>query len=227
MLVIVPSRGRPHNVDKLIESMMATRTGNSSLLVVVDSDDTSLRRYEELDWPKWARLVIQSPRRIGPTLNDFAVAAPSFNDQVDIIGFMGDDHRPRTVGWDSIIEQAMKNQDGTGFVYGNDLLQGSMLPTAIFISSNIVQSLGYMCPPGMQHMYLDNVWKLWGERIHRLTYLNDVIIEHMHPVARKAEWDDGYAIVNSGEMYQSDERRMNEYILEQLEEDVKKMKELL
>jgi hypothetical protein len=223
MLVIVPSRGRPHNVDKLIKSFVLTRT-NATLLVVVDNDDPKLDEYKSLDYPKWARLVTQAPRRIGPTLNDFS---KDFVDDVDVIGFMGDDHRPRTNGWDMIIDNVVRYTNRTGIVYGNDLLQGQHLPTAVFITSDIIKTLGYMCPPGMQHMYLDNVWKLWGEKIGRLVYLNDMVIEHMHPVAKKAVWDEGYAVVNSGEMYANDERVMNEYIAERLDEDVKKMKELL
>jgi hypothetical protein len=225
MLVIVPSRGRPRNVAQLIDSFRDTmRSKSTALLVVVDSDDPTLTDYLNIERPTWCWLEVQAPRRIGPTLNDYALR---YAGDTDIIGFMGDDHRPRTEGWDILLESINRYTARTGIFYGNDLLQGQALPTAVFITSDIIQAIGYMCPPGMQHMYLDNVWKLWGERIDRLHYMPHMIIEHMHPVAKKAEWDEGYAVVNSGEMYASDERQMNEYVAERLDDDVSKMKELL
>jgi hypothetical protein len=45
-----------------------------------------------------------------------------------------------------------------------------------------------------------------------LTYLEDVIIEHMHPVAGKADWDEGYREVNAQEVYSADALAYNNYI---------------
>jgi hypothetical protein len=223
MLVIVPSRGRPHNVKELIQIFGETRH-SAELLVVIDTDDPTVNEYRALEYPVWATLTVQSRRRLGPTLNHYSTQYAS---SYDIIGFMGDDHRPRTQGWDAIITALQKNSVRTGIFYGNDLLQGAMLPTAVFITSDIINTLGYMCPEGMMHMYLDNVWKLWGEEMKFLHYMPSVIIEHMHPVAKKAEWDERYAEVNSGEMYSHDERAMIHYTETTLEYDVAKMRELV
>ncbi len=77
-------------------------------------------------------------------------------------------------------------------------------PTAVAISSDILRTLGYYVPPGMVHLYLDDYWKYLGQQLDRLCYLPDVIIEHLHPVARKAEWDDRYREVNAEEVYKED-----------------------
>jgi hypothetical protein len=45
-----------------------------------------------------------------------------------------------------------------------------------------------------------------------LTYLDDVIIEHMHPFAGKAEFDEGYTRVNAREMYAHDKRVFDNYM---------------
>lgn len=224
MLVIVPSRGRPHNIRELIQVFGETRQ-SAKLLVVIDTDDPTREEYCKLEYPtEWASLTVQHRRRLGPTLNHYAVTyAPDH----DIIGFMGDDHRPRTNGWDAIITALQKNSVNTGIFYGNDLLQGALLPTAVFITSNIIETLGYMCPEGMMHMYLDNVWKKWGEDAGFLHYLPNVVIEHMHPVAKKADWDERYEEVNSGDMYSHDERAMIHYFETHLEWDLAKMKELV
>ena len=127
----------------------------------------------------------------------------------DIIGFMGDDHKPVTKRWDERIAQAMIPG---GVVYGNDLIQGEALPTEVFLDAKIVQTLGCFVPEGFIHLFLDNTWKTWGERTGKLIYLDDVIIEHLHPLVGKADSDDGYTEVNSHAVWTADEERFNQYV---------------
>jgi len=68
-----------------------------------------------------------------------------------------------------------------------------MLPTAVFITTDIISELGYFCPPGLLHMYLDNSWKAWGEGAGCLRYREDVVIEHLHPDVGKAQSDSSYS----------------------------------
>jgi hypothetical protein len=138
----------------------------------------------------------------------------------DIVGQIGDDHHPRTTGWDAAITDAMKPM---GVVYGNDLHQGDRLPTAAFVDAEIVRRLGYMVPSTIQHLYMDNWFKLLGERLGTLSYLPDVVIEHMHPHAGKAEMDDGYRQVNSPDAYRAGKRAFQAYVQHQLEADLVKL----
>ena len=57
-----------------------------------------------------------------------------------------------------------------------------------------------MVPPGMIHLYFDNFWLDFGRAMGKITYLPDVIIEHMHPAVGKAVLDAGYQEVNAPEM---------------------------
>lgn len=224
MLVIVPSRGRPENIASLIDSWRITRS-YAELLVVVDEDDDRLDEYQEAvedDAPDWAYLRVTPRKRLGPTLNEFAL---KYTEIYDIIGFMGDDHRPRTHHWDRQLSASIATLGGVGLAYGNDLIQGVNLPTAVWMSSCIIETLGYMVPPGMIHLYLDDFWKALGMRLNRLAYVSNVIIEHMHPVAGKAVWDERYAEVNSGEMYENDGRLFQAYLQTQLQADTDKIME--
>lgn len=210
MLYICPSRGRPDNVARLLRGWEDTRTF-AHLLIALDEDDPELLGYSELlmnyvdkngTEPYWLHWEVRPRMRLGGTLNYWAVspeAAP-----YSILGFLGDDHLPATPAWDSHVEAAVDSMGGIGVVYGNDLLQGANLPTAVAISSNIIHTLGYYVPIGQTHLYLDDYWKFLGQQIGRLRYLPDVVIEHLHPVAGKAEWDDRYREVNAGEVYEED-----------------------
>jgi hypothetical protein len=129
------------------------------------------------------------------------VAAESVNEFA--VGFMGDDHRPRTKGWDTAYLAALI-QMRVGMVYGDDGWQHETLPTQIAMTTDIVKALGWMAPPALVHMYVDNWWLELGRAAGCIRYLPDVVVEHMHPVAGKAEWDEGHRRVNQQAMYHVD-----------------------
>lgn len=205
MIVIVPSRGRPDNVKRLISAWHETKA-TATLLIVTDDDDPAARAYGDViydlrDNRAGVLWVTTSPMGMVGALNRYAKLYAEMVHDTHIIGFMGDDHIPRTPLWDQRIRDILRA--GPGIVYCNDLLQGSNLPTQVFMSSGIIRALGHMAP-SFQHLYVDNYWKQLGQGAECLTYISDVVIEHMHPVAGKAEWDDGYKRVNDGSVYASD-----------------------
>ena len=217
LTVLVPSRGRPHNIQQLLESWESTITGDTHLIVIVDDDDPTLEEYLKL--PVEVRV---GPRlRIGGTLN---VVAPEVATTSRNIGFMGDDHRPRTKGWDEAFINELDKLK-VGVVYGNDLAHGVNLATSVTMTSNIVSTLGYMCVPGSIHLFLDNFWMELG-RGTNITYFDDVVIEHVHPHFQKALLDNTYVEANSPEVWGADEITFNNYVATQLQDDLQKLRTL-
>jgi hypothetical protein len=128
----------------------------------------------------------------------------------DYFVFMGDDHSPRTEGWDKAFMEALAHN--TGIVYGDDLLQGANLPTAFGMSRDLVNELRGMTFPGCIHLFFDNFVKQLGLDLNYLKYLPNVIIEHLHPIAGKAEMDEGYARVNQPKWYEQDLLILQKYL---------------
>ena len=195
LCVIVPSRGRPAGVAALRRAWTET-DAVAHLTVAVDRDDPECGAYLAVG----GDIVLGARLRMAGTLNKVALERAT---RYRYIGFMGDDHRPRSAGWDDEIRETLQEM-GTGIVYGDDLLQGKKLPTAVFMTSNIIRALGYMALPGLIHLYLDNFWLDLGTTADVLRYLPDVVIEHMHPTNGKAPMDAGYAEVNDPAMYAAD-----------------------
>jgi hypothetical protein len=222
MAVIVPTRGRPASIRRLIEGWALTNA-TSTLVLGVDEDDESLNlgmvNSFSQEFGVDVKLVSYPRTSMNGTLNAIAVEAA---DEFDILAFMGDDHLPRTNRWDYHIRNALG--DGAAMAYGNDLMQGILLPTAVFMSSSIVQALGYMAPPLLYHLFLDNAWIEWGKAFGGLKYLPDVVIEHLHPQAGKADWDEGHIRVNSGEMWEHDRTAFDDYVKSDLESDLNKLR---
>lgn len=200
LLMIVPSRGRPENVKRLTEAFDDTREGPADLLICVDEDDPKRADYQHLLLPGRVRMEIGPRLRLGGTLNEAALANVG---QYFALGFCGDDHIFRSQGWNRQFVWALQDL-GSGIVYGNDLIQGAALPTAVAMTSDIVATLGHMVPPDLVHLYCDDAWRDLGNAMGRLRYLPDVVIEHLHPIAGKAAEDAGYLEVNAPSLYASD-----------------------
>jgi hypothetical protein len=210
MCVVVPSRGRPENAERLAQAFKDTGA-EADLYIVIDNDD-----------PKWNEYAKSENYKKLPADNKTGGCAKSLNTGAvlllditkyplyDYFVFMGDDHLPRTPGWDKAFIQALGTN--TGIVYGDDLLQGANLPTAYGMSRDLVNELRGMTFPGCVHLFFDNFVKQLGLDLEYLKYLPDVIIEHMHPVAGKAEMDEGYERVNQPKWYEKDLLTLQRYL---------------
>jgi hypothetical protein len=197
IIVLVPSRGRPQNAVRLVEAWEKTDTMNAVLMFITDDDDPELEAYRTLLTEGVIKHMITLPAPPVPGITiPLNRAVTIFQDAFKVIGFMGDDHAPRTTGWeDRVLEAA--DTCCPRVVYTNDLFQGENLPTAVFMPSRMIKAMGFMSPPVLAHLYADNFWKTVGTDLGGLRYLSDVVIEHMHPAAGKAAMDERYRIVNA------------------------------
>lgn len=208
LLTIVPTRGRPESVPRLIKAWEDTSAYViADLLLAADDDDPALPGYraavDEARNPDWLRLeTFGDWQPMVPKLN---AAAAANADRYDALGFAGDDHVPRTEGWAGRYVQELARMR-IGIVYGDDGRWHGKLPTEWAMSAAIVQRLGRMVPARVEHLYCDDSVKRLGQDSGCLAYLPDVLIEHMHPDVDKAVLDDGYVTVNSPEQYARDGR---------------------
>jgi hypothetical protein len=210
MCVVVPSRGRPENADRLAKAFIDTNA-KADLYFVVDNDDPRWEDYTRHD--KYT--VLPADNKTGGCAASLNTGAVMLLDIIkfplyDYFVFMGDDHIPRTEGWDQAFYQALRYN--TGIAYGDDLLQGANLPTAFAMTRDLVDELRGMTFPGCIHLFFDNFVKQLGLDLEYLKYLPDVIIEHLHPVAGKAEMDEGYARVNQPKWYEQDLLTLQKYL---------------
>jgi hypothetical protein len=226
LTVIVPSRSRPDNAAELAQAFADTCTAATELNFSIDNSDPDPKAYVD---------AIRSGPRAGPVwvvgadnanmveaLNWAAIDAAKVSFAV---GFMGDDHRPRTKGWDERYLEALRDM-GTGIVYGNDLLQHEKLPTQCAMTADIIRTLGYMSPPGLVHMYVDDAWLILGRTAGCIRYLPDVVVEHLHPYAGKAEWDDGYRRVNAAAVFSRDRVALARWQATELPDAARKIRTL-
>lgn len=212
-LVILPTRSRPDKAAEAVE-LLQKNSVISDICVAIDDDQSEL--YPRLD----GVIYEVNPRlRMNGTLN---LVATKYADKYKTIFFLGDDHHVRTKAWDEKLYRPIKKR-GYGLSYGDDRLQGKNLATAVMMSTNIIRILGYMAPPKLIHLYMDNFWMNLGQALQCLDYAPEAVIEHMHYLAGKSTQDAQYAEVNSDEMYKTDRETYLEYVTNDLKFDLEKL----
>lgn len=181
LLVIIPSRGRPGRLAETLTGCTDYTGTITDIAVGLDSDDPRLPEY----WDAITRIkgidievTVGERDTLTGWTNKLARKSLGF---YRYFASLGDDHVPMGP-WDYLLTGAIDAMGGDGIAYGDDRIHGASLPTAPVISHDIVQALGWMCQPTMQHYCVDNVWKDLGEAAGCLAYVPEVVIEHRHPV---------------------------------------------
>ncbi len=226
LAVVIPTRGRPGQTRALVDAIRHTATTYPLVILSTDADDPTLRAYETITDATRCVVMVVNGQPAGHVAAINVAAHLAVANGVFAIAKLDDDHMPLTHGWDAELLAALRDL-GSGIVYANDLLQGQSLPTAVAMTTDIVRELGFMGPPTLRHLYVDNFWKDLGEAAGCLRYLPDVVIEHRHPFAGKAPMDEGYRRANAPSSYDNDGSAYNDYRATEFDADVVKVKALL
>jgi predicted O-methyltransferase YrrM len=212
LAVIVPTRGRPENIRKVVSAWDFTNAWDvADLVLVIDRDDPEYQRYEALheehrhpDTGEELFSIHVQPHWV-PMVHKLNHAAFTLTEGYFALGFAGDDHLPQTIDWAKRYLTVL-HEMGTGMVYGDDGYQGRKLSTEWAVTSDVVRALGRMVPAPVEHMYCDNSMMDLFNGAGALRHLPEVRIEHRHPVAGKADSDDQYKRVNHRDQFSRDRR---------------------
>ena len=188
LAVLVPTRGRPHNLTRLAEALKNTCTSDYHLFARMDDDDTA--KYSSVE---------NSTYVVGPrvyftgSVNELAALALAQG--FTHIAILGDDVLPETVGWDDTMMNAVPD---LGIAYGSDGLEhlhGVELPTHIVAPIAMYERLGWIALPALRHLFSDDVWRELGLATN-FVYLPDVKLSHLHRWNKKAPDDRTYQEAN-------------------------------
>jgi hypothetical protein len=196
LAILVPTRGRPHNLERLAGAAKKTCTTDYQIFARLDNDDES--KYPDLENVKYS---------IGERIfyaNSVNEAAKSASDEgFTHLAILGDDVLPETVGWD---EKLISSLDGLGVVYGSDGLEhlhGEDLPTHVIVPIEMYERLGWIGLPTLRHLFCDNVWRELGKAT-KFIYRQDVKLSHLHRWNKAAPDDKTYQEANDKKKREND-----------------------
>lgn len=186
--LIVPTRGRPAQLRRMLESVAhtAAHPERVEVILVTDGDDpNSLLMHPRLK----VCHAIGAPGRTMGELNNAGFAASSGR----YVMLLNDDVIVRTRGWDAIALRCFQRfPDPFVLLHVNDTLMREHLCTFPLTSRTFFELCGAVCPTEYQRYRIDdhiedvfNLLAVAGER--RVVYLPDVVFEHdnatLHPEA--------------------------------------------
>jgi hypothetical protein len=187
--ILVPTRKRPGNMERLWQSAIKTAESPSDIEIVfyIDDDDSaSIGKFGDIGFDKRIKAVIGDRILLSNMWNECYKQAtgPYYQHCCDEIVF-------RTEGWDTTILQHFDEYpDKILFVHGRDGLQNGRIGTHGFLHKNWVETVGYFVPPYFSCDYNDTWLTFVADALKRRIYLPGLFVEHMHPDTGKAEIDD-------------------------------------
>lgn len=188
LAITVPTRGRPHNLERLAKALKETCTTEYEVLARLDNDEEV--EYKEIDKVRY----FSGPRVFfGASVNELAAIA--LKEGFTHIAILGDDVLPETKGWDELLINSLPE---LGVAYGSDGLEhlhGADLPTHVVIPLEMYKRLGWIALPTLRHLFCDNVWAELG-KMTTLVYMPDVKLSHLHRWNKAAPDDKTYREAN-------------------------------
>ena len=176
LAILVPSRGRPGSVARLVSACEQTCATDWQLCFAFDDNDP------ELDASK--RAAGSSYVWTGPRQGLAAWTNTMWSDlrsEFACFASVGDDHIPKTQAWDKHLTGAL-DAHGGGFAYcwNGHHQETPNYPEMCVISAPILAALGWMAHPSMAHYCIDVVWLDLGHEAGCLYYLPEVELYHDH-----------------------------------------------
>ena len=179
--VLVPSRGRPANVARLVRACALTTLAVTRLHFAFDADDEHLAA--NIAAAARHRYTVGPRNGLAGWTNDLAARHVKRGD-AGAFASVGDDMLPVTAGWDQMLLDALPAGGGMSWPEvqrGPEHGRDPSVPEAIVISAPIVAALGWMALPGCHHWFIDNAWRDLGRAADCIVACPDVIVRHLHP----------------------------------------------
>jgi hypothetical protein len=193
--LIVPTRGRPRMLQRMLASAAATARNPEQLEIVLVTDEDNPVRAREI--PRLAVKEVAGPpgRTMGKMNNDGYAASSG-----EYVMLLNDDVVIRTRGWDRTILHCFRRfPDPIALVHVNDTLIRDYLCTFPVLSRAYCELIGAICPVEYERYRIDdhiedvfNMLAWLGVR--RTVYLPDVVFEHCNSVNHPT----------AGQVYESD-----------------------
>ena len=225
LAVLVPSRGRPDNLARLITEVHRTARGRTHVLVGVDQDDPRLKDYIAL------RKTLLRPGDYIHTSNHRRNLVEWTNHLAHLekgkyrfYASLGDDMVPKTPGWDVKLMGAIDEDfGGTGIAYPWNGVRDD-IPEAWLISADLAETLGWAMLPSLKHFYNDNVWADIGHGAGCIRQLRGVIIDHVNVGMGRAVVDQ--TALDNGQKIPGDQETYNAWCRDGRATDVQKVRGL-
>ena len=180
-MILLPTKGRPHLLNRFFECCVETGVTEKILLIFDGEEDRAtydgIYNAEELIAPKGT-----------PLGSCFNLAYEKYPNE-PYYGLVSDDCTPETPKWDVKLKEAcLPNL----IAWPAEGIHNEKLPGFVFIGGDLVRKMGFICPPTIKHWFTDNLWNAIQLKCGIGVYLPHVMLRHRHFINGLAPEDDTY-----------------------------------
>lgn len=176
-LWLLPTRRRPEAVASFFASALNTGMQGGGLILVNEIEMEEMKDvYLAIDIPdNWAWWTTKGEGYAAKVQEFFA---DDVSTDLQWIGVLADDLVPETHGWEG---RMISLSSGYNIVAANDGFQAPKRANgALLYSANLIRAVGYFSPPGMAHLFVDDLWETLGADTGCITWAMDVMVRHRH-----------------------------------------------
>lgn len=188
---LIPSLRRPNSLHRFFQAYTDTKSFTPVSVLVDRADfDDNAPAYRALILPAGCQILVCPVVTMGEKVQWWLYQNPykEIGGNGDgWVGLLGDDNVPITPLWDRTCVSKLR---GYNFVSTDDGWQApNRAAGATLWSRKLIEEVGYIFPPGMKHLYVDNVWEDIGRAAGNWDILMDVLVEHRHVDRRPGSED--------------------------------------
>lgn len=192
ILVKFPTRSRPEKFINTLNKYYETCKDLSKIYFVVtcDNDDLTMNNPKMIErvsnYKNCSIIFGNSKSKIDAVNRDMSLIQGKW----DVLLLASDDMIPKVIGWDDIIRQKMiecyPDTDGILWFYDNHRRD---LNTLVIEGRKYFERFGYIYNPQYESLYADDEFTAIGNILGKMTFFEDVIIEHEHPHFTGEQYD--------------------------------------
>lgn len=186
-----PTRQRPDKLNYCLDTYNSLMSGGAyEFLLSIDNDDSSMHEPMIKEY-----LAKKSNLKVFSGNNKTKIEAINADienvSNWDILVLVSDDMIPQVRHFDDIIRQDMTRlyPDTDGILWYFDGRRRD-LNTLCILGRKYYDRFGYIYHPSYKSFWCDNEFTEVGNTLKKQTFIDNVIIRHMHPVNDKTvQWD--------------------------------------
>ena len=214
-MTLLPTLNRVNLLRRFFGSAIECETSTPGLILVDESDwDKNKASYEALEKPHDWEYVITQSIKMGDKIRE---VWPQIL-KCKWVNLLNDDHIIKTKNWAT---KLIAKLDGTNFVTCQDRwMSPRKAAGATMFSMPLLEAVGIpIYPPGMKHLFIDDVWEAVGRGTGTWDIDHSVVIEHHNQLKTPNERDATYYEVygkgpdlTQGELWQNDLKVYQEFM---------------
>ena len=189
---LLSTKGRPREAQETIDACMDAGMTSPGVVYV----DETVDMYRNLRLPKNWRIHFEP--KWGSLQASMSWCYREYPDASQY-GWLADDVRPRTPGWDRLLEHEagdwclsyardlwLSEKDYTRL----ELEDGANLSSGLCWGGNLVRAVGWWALPGVRQAFIDVAWCRIVQPLRLARYVPDVVVEHLNYRTGKRERDE-------------------------------------